>query len=108
GNRRHIATEQKDLIIIMAARRTPGPAIAAATGIHLRTVRRTIATWRDTGRTLRIPLELGRPRILTALNISFLEGLIERTPDIYTFELQNALATTLGLEVSKNTIRLAL
>ncbi|KAJ7697302.1 hypothetical protein B0H16DRAFT_1232233, partial [Mycena metata] len=104
GNQRHISPELKRLVVVMNANCVPNPVIAVATGFHPRTVHRILETWCNTGNVVRIPLELGRPRILTSLDVSFLEGLVERTPDIYTFELQNALYAATGLEVSKNTI----
>ncbi|KAJ7165217.1 hypothetical protein C8R46DRAFT_834795, partial [Mycena filopes] len=107
GNRRHIPEEQKQLVVIMATE-MPLKDIAAATKINLRTVQRILETWRETGRCVRRPLEAGRPRILTAFDVSFLEGLVLRTPDIYTYELQRALFVQTGLDVDKDTIRNAL
>ncbi|KAJ7687051.1 hypothetical protein B0H17DRAFT_1264894 [Mycena rosella] len=107
GNRRHIPEEQKQLVVIMAHTMAPKD-IAAATGIHRRTINRILETWRETGKCVRRPLELGRPRILTTFDVSFLEGLVLRTPDIYTFELQQALFVHTGLNVDKDTLRNAL
>ncbi|KAJ7870636.1 hypothetical protein B0H14DRAFT_2345581 [Mycena olivaceomarginata] len=110
GNRRHIPVDQKKLVVIMASNKKPKEIkeIADATGISVRTVQRILEKWRTTGNCVKIPLELGRPRILTALDVDFLEGLVLRTPDIYTFELQRALFLTTGLDVCKETIRVAL
>ncbi|KAF8208068.1 hypothetical protein K438DRAFT_1574587 [Mycena galopus ATCC 62051] len=110
GNRHHIPEEQKKLVVIMAQKIPPMPPkdIAAATNIHIRTIYRILETWCETGKCVRRPLELGRPRILTAFDVSFLEGLVLRTPDIYTFELQQALFVHTGLDVDKDTIRNAL
>ncbi|KAJ6524183.1 Homeodomain-like protein, partial [Mycena capillaripes] len=105
---RHIPRAQKQLVVIMKANGSPREQIAEATGFHIRTVDRILSTWRATGKVARVPLQLGRPRILTSLDVLFLEGLVERTPDIYLFELQNALAEATGLDVDKNTIRDAL
>ncbi|KAJ7670444.1 hypothetical protein B0H17DRAFT_843262, partial [Mycena rosella] len=107
GNRRHIAPEQKRLITTMANYMSPRE-IATATHISKRTVYRTIATWRSTGKHAKVPLELGRPRILTPFDISFLEGLVLRTPDIYLVELQTHLYMSTGLYVAQTTIRDAL
>ncbi|KAJ7077936.1 hypothetical protein C8R44DRAFT_654861 [Mycena epipterygia] len=107
GNRRHIPLEQKQLFVVMANHKTPKE-IAKVTNTSERTVQRVLQKWRTTGQCVRIPLELGRPRILTALDISFLEGLVLRTPDIYTFELQRALFVNTGLGIAKSTIRDAL
>ncbi|KAJ7117766.1 hypothetical protein C8R44DRAFT_925452, partial [Mycena epipterygia] len=68
GNSRHIAPEQKRLITTMANYMSPRE-IVTATHISKRTVYHTIATWRSTGKHTKIPLELGRPRILTPFDI---------------------------------------
>ncbi|KAF8210949.1 hypothetical protein K438DRAFT_1457520, partial [Mycena galopus ATCC 62051] len=107
GNRRHIPREQKDLVVTMARRLTPQQ-IAEATMISEHTVQQILLKWRTTGSTVQIPLELGRPRILTAFEVDYLEGLVLRTPDIYTYELQHALFMQTGLEISKHAIRDAL
>ncbi|KAJ7123069.1 hypothetical protein C8R44DRAFT_852778 [Mycena epipterygia] len=57
GNCRHIAPEQKRLITTMANYMSPRE-IATATHMCKRTVYRTIATWRSTGKHTKIPLEL--------------------------------------------------
>ena len=49
--------------------------IAEVTEISERTIRRTLATWRQTGQVTRKPLQDGRPRILTSLEVSVCEGL---------------------------------
>ncbi|KAK7020933.1 hypothetical protein R3P38DRAFT_3548305 [Favolaschia claudopus] len=107
GNRRHIPKEQKQLITTMSAHMSV-PDIAAATDISERTIYRIIRTWRTTGDHVRIPLQLGRPRILTSFDVAYLEGLVARTPDIYLFELQECLYEATGLDVAKTTIRDAL
>ncbi|KAK6971351.1 hypothetical protein R3P38DRAFT_3242555 [Favolaschia claudopus] len=84
------------------------PDIAAATDISERTIYRIIRTWRTTGDHVRIPLQLGRPRILTSFDVAYLEGLVARTHDIYLFELQECLYEATGLDVAKTTIRDAL
>ncbi|KAJ6524792.1 hypothetical protein B0H19DRAFT_877286, partial [Mycena capillaripes] len=104
---RHIPVEQKRLITTMANTMKPGK-IAAVAHVDLSTVYRVLRTWRTTGKHVRIPLELGRPRILTTFEISYLEGLIQRTPDIYLVELQQCLFESTGLEVAQTTIRDAL
>jgi hypothetical protein len=71
GNRRHIPVDQKKLVVIMASNKKPKEIkeIADATGISVRTVQRILEKWRTTGNCVKIPLELGRPRILTALDV---------------------------------------
>ncbi|KAJ6490431.1 hypothetical protein DFH09DRAFT_374634 [Mycena vulgaris] len=90
GNRRHIPKEKKDLIVVMANHRTPQE-LADITYISDRTIRRILRNWRRTGSTVKVPIQSGRPRVLTALDVNFLEGLVRRTPDIYTWELRRAL-----------------
>ncbi|KAJ7930279.1 hypothetical protein B0H13DRAFT_1595519, partial [Mycena leptocephala] len=69
GNRRHIPVEQKQLITTMANYMRPRE-IATAAHVDLHTVYRILETWRSTGKHARIPLELGRPCILTPFEIS--------------------------------------
>ncbi|KAJ7025432.1 hypothetical protein C8F04DRAFT_926867, partial [Mycena alexandri] len=107
GNRRHIPKEKKDLIVVMANHRTPQE-LADITYISERTIQRVLRNWHRTGSTVKVPVQAGRPRVLTALDVNFLEGLVQRTPDIYTWELRRALFLQTGLEVSKGTIRNAL
>ncbi|KAJ7820429.1 hypothetical protein B0H14DRAFT_2165549, partial [Mycena olivaceomarginata] len=68
GNRRYIPVEQKQLITIMANHMRPSE-IAKAAHVDVHTVYRTLEIWRTTGKHTRIPLELGRPRILTSFDI---------------------------------------
>ncbi|KAJ7018493.1 hypothetical protein C8F04DRAFT_886907, partial [Mycena alexandri] len=97
----------KDLIVVMANHRTPRE-LADITYISERTIQQVLRNWHRTGSTVKVPIQAGRPRVLTALDVNFLEGLVRRTPDIYTWELRRALFLQSGLEVSKGTIRNAL
>ncbi|KAJ7646217.1 hypothetical protein B0H17DRAFT_959106 [Mycena rosella] len=54
-------TQQKRLVVIMASNTKPKD-IAATTNIDIRTVYHIPQLWRDTGKCVRRPLELGRPR----------------------------------------------
>ena len=74
GNRRFIHPEQKRLICIMSAH-LKNSDIAEVTEISERTIQRTLATWQQTGQVTRKPLQDGRPRILTSLEVSVCEGL---------------------------------
>jgi transposase len=69
GNRRHTPPEHKQLMVVMASYKT-SKEIAEITNTSERTVQRVINKWRTTGQYVHIPLELGRPRILTALDVS--------------------------------------
>lgn len=85
--------------------------------ISARAVRRVLHLWRTEGVVARTPLQVGRPRKLDALDLAvslspnhargarayvcqFLEGCIERTPDIYLTELQDELEEARGIHVS--------
>jgi len=103
GNRRHIPTEQKWLFITMSAHLKPKE-IAAVTEYSVDAVRRTLRIWRKTGDVVCRPLQAGRPRVLSPLDIAYLESLIERTPDIYGSELKSALSQSRGVEVDESTI----
>ncbi|KAJ6521366.1 hypothetical protein DFH09DRAFT_939077 [Mycena vulgaris] len=103
GNRHHIPEEQKRLVVIMASKMKPKD-ITAATNIDICTVYRILELWRDTRKCMLRLLELGRPHILTALDVSSLEGLVLRTPDIYTFKLQRFFFVHTGLDFDKETI----
>ncbi|KIJ12496.1 hypothetical protein PAXINDRAFT_40221, partial [Paxillus involutus ATCC 200175] len=87
GNRRHIPQAAKEQIVTMSAHMRPSQ-IAQATGISTRTIRRTKELWWKTGAVQRNPIQQGRPRKLNSLDLAFLEGCIERTPDIYISELR--------------------
>jgi transposase len=63
---------------------------------------------RLTGCVIKKPLQNGRPRALNALDIAYLEGLIERTPDLYLSELKAILEEMREVEVSQETIRRSL
>ncbi|KAH9028438.1 Homeodomain-like protein, partial [Lactarius deliciosus] len=103
GNRRHIPKEQKWLIITMSAHLSNHD-IAVATEISERTIRRVLKRWRETGDVICRPLQAGRPRELTSLEVSYLEGLITRSPDLYLTELKECLEETYGVGVDERTI----
>ncbi|KIJ65310.1 hypothetical protein HYDPIDRAFT_88780 [Hydnomerulius pinastri MD-312] len=106
-NRRHIPCAAKEQVVTMLAHMKPSQ-IACATGINARTIQRTMELWWKTGSVQRTPIEQGRKRKLNALDIAFLEGCIERTPDIYVSELQHELKEACGIDVSEPTITRAL
>lgn len=69
GNRHHIPQAAKEQIVTMSARMHPSQ-IARATGISARTIRRTMELWWKTGAVQRHPIQQGRPRKLTSLDIA--------------------------------------
>ncbi|TFK82335.1 Homeodomain-like protein, partial [Polyporus arcularius HHB13444] len=106
-SRRHIPPEMKQQIVTMSAYMTSGE-ISRVTDVSDRTVRRILGLWREQGVVVRRPAQAGRPRILNGLDLAYLEGCIERTPDIYLAELQEELEEARGIEVSCETISSAL
>lgn len=69
GNFRYIPEEQKKLVLTMSLRGMPTKDIASATGITARTIRRLLSRWKSTGETVKHPIDTGRPRVLTGLEI---------------------------------------
>ncbi|KAJ8579802.1 hypothetical protein M405DRAFT_711229, partial [Rhizopogon salebrosus TDB-379] len=103
GNRRHIPAAVKQQWVTMSAHMSPR-AIAQATHTSYRTVNRVLRLSRLTGAVISKPLESGRPRLLTAADVSYLLSCIEHTPDIFLFELQHLLRDARDVEVSQVTI----
>ncbi|KAF8203990.1 hypothetical protein BJ912DRAFT_941579 [Pholiota molesta] len=83
----------------MSLRGTATKEIATATGVSPRTISRILRLWKTTGQTAKHSLDKGRPRALTSLEVSYLVGLVERRPDIYVSELQQALFVAYDVEV---------
>ncbi|KAF8954278.1 hypothetical protein BDZ97DRAFT_1677231 [Flammula alnicola] len=107
GNRRHISADVKRQLVYMSASLKPCE-IAHITGISKRAINRLLELHRRTGCVVKKPLQSGRPRMLNALDIAYLEGLIERSPDLYLSELQAALLEARGVDASEETIRRSL
>ncbi|KAF8055895.1 hypothetical protein FPV67DRAFT_1433604, partial [Lyophyllum atratum] len=103
GNYRHIHPEQKKLITVLSCTMKPAE-IASKTHFSLRTVHRILKTWRETGEVSRSEGQRGRRRILNPYEVTYLEGLVEHTPDIYLRELQNALFKAFEVDVDERTI----
>ena len=70
GNYRFIPEEQKKLVITMLDRGQTPANIENATGISARTVQCVRRLWLSTGRVIKQPLEEGRRRILTSLEVN--------------------------------------
>lgn len=63
--RRHISKEIKDLVVRMSLEHgLSDKNISTWLGLSERTVRRLRQTYRETGDTVRVPIQSGRPRIL--------------------------------------------
>ncbi|KAF8893554.1 hypothetical protein BD779DRAFT_1506912 [Infundibulicybe gibba] len=103
ANRCYISPEKKWLIITLSTTLNPHE-IAHYTGVSTRTVHRVLALWRDTGSVTRTPLQNGRPRLLTTSQVDYIEGLLERRPDMHLSEIQEDIAEVLDVHVSECTI----
>src|SRR6267154_5003626 len=73
GNCHFIHPKKKRLINIMSAY-LKNSKVAKVAEISEHTVQRTLATWRQTGQVTQWPLQEGRPRILTSLDVSHTES----------------------------------
>ncbi|KAI0682756.1 hypothetical protein BC835DRAFT_1234289, partial [Cytidiella melzeri] len=88
--RRHISRKLKELALRMLLEHgIPDALISKYTDISTRSLERLRKTYHDTGEVVNVPLTLGRPRTLDALNanMSFLEACIEQQPDMTLDEL---------------------
>ncbi|KAH9940660.1 hypothetical protein B0H21DRAFT_676921, partial [Amylocystis lapponica] len=105
GNRRFIHPEVKRMTLQLA--NNPGMTrrkIRLLTGISERAQRRWKGIYDRTGDVIGRPLIAGRPRLLDAIDALFLEGCIERRPDIYVSELRKALLESRHVDASEPTI----
>ncbi|KAJ7939022.1 hypothetical protein B0H13DRAFT_1446856, partial [Mycena leptocephala] len=107
GNYRYIHPERKMAFAVMSNHLGSG-AIAQANGVSQRTVQRVTNLWKTKGLVYNKSLAVGRPRALSSSDVSYLEGLIERTPDLLLSELQCYLETARDVHVCENTISRAL
>ncbi|EGO04625.1 hypothetical protein SERLA73DRAFT_43552 [Serpula lacrymans var. lacrymans S7.3] len=105
GNQQHIPA--KELIATMSAQLTC-TAIACVTGVSAQTVRQIWELWQETGTVQQIPDKQWRHRLLNALDIVYLTGCIDQTPDIQLAELQAILYQECGILASEITISRAL
>ncbi|KAI0028380.1 hypothetical protein K488DRAFT_7231, partial [Vararia minispora EC-137] len=107
GNRRHIDEATKHDIVILAAQ-VGCLWTAQLLGIGRSTVFRIVRLAHSTGNVVRKPIIAGRPRLLNALDLAFLEGLVEHQPDMYLEEMQYELSEGWDIWVSIPTIERAL
>ncbi|KAJ7195146.1 hypothetical protein C8J57DRAFT_1034312, partial [Mycena rebaudengoi] len=106
-NYRYIHPERKKAFAVMS-NHFSSKAIAKSNGVSVRTIQRVTKRWRTTGQVAKRSIAIGRPRILSSMDVSYLEGLVERTPDIYLSELQSYLEAARDIHVSEDTIQRAL
>jgi transposase len=124
SNYRYIHPERKKAFAVMS-NHFSSKAIAKSNGVSVRTIQRVTKRWRTTGQVAKRSIAIGRPRILSSIDVSvsrpmaidlrnllifsqYLEGLVERTPDIYLSELQSYLEAARDIHVSEDTIQRAL
>ena len=70
GNFRFIPEEQKKLVLTMSLRGMANKDIASAMGIADRTIRRLLRQWNQTGEVVKHPIQTGRPRVMSSLEVS--------------------------------------
>ncbi|PPR02227.1 hypothetical protein CVT24_011455 [Panaeolus cyanescens] len=103
GNRCYISRETKENIVVLSAYMKTRQ-VAEMLQVSDRTVRRVKALAQRTGRVNAPALAQGRPRKLSSADAAYLISLVERTPDLYLYELQALLQDALGVYVTENTI----
>ncbi|KAI0055790.1 Homeodomain-like protein, partial [Artomyces pyxidatus] len=104
GNRKHIPISIKKQIVCMSAKIANKNKIAYLLDVSPRTVRRVLRLAHTTGSVVRRPIQSGGPRLLNGLHAAFLEGCIERRPDILLTELRQELWEVHAIVVSGDTI----
>ncbi|KAI5981096.1 hypothetical protein EDD15DRAFT_2184751 [Pisolithus albus] len=107
GVRRQISSDVKRIVVEMSQQADvplTRAQIRSLTGVAESTQRRINALYRCTGEVAVRPIECGRRRVMHALDVMFLEGLVERRPDITLLEMQQALGEVCDVDVSISTI----
>ncbi|KAL1684429.1 hypothetical protein GGG16DRAFT_119817 [Schizophyllum commune] len=104
--RRYIDEYTKRVMVRMkASPRFRTQDIMAATGASRATVYRVSKLFRDTHDVVQRNTVRGRPRSLNTFHVNYLESLIERTPDLYLWELRNLFCNAFNCDVDARTIR---
>ncbi|KIJ58592.1 hypothetical protein HYDPIDRAFT_95132 [Hydnomerulius pinastri MD-312] len=106
GRRRHIPNNVKKMVVQMDQLDEPlsRAEIRHLTGVAESTQRRILSLHSRTGEVAIKAVPSGRKRILNAMDAAFLEGCIERNPDLTLLELQKALQEVCGARGSMATI----
>lgn len=92
------------MIVRMSAVNMTGWEISCATGFSSRTIRRILAMWRDHRRVVNPPIAPGRRRSLSSIDCDYIEGLIQRNPEIHLDEIVESLAAARQVKVSASTV----
>ncbi|KAI6001416.1 hypothetical protein EDD15DRAFT_2159045 [Pisolithus albus] len=105
GVRRQISSDVKHIVVEMSQQADvplTQAQIRSLTGVAESTQCQINALYRCMGEVAVCPIECGRRRVMHALD--FLEGLVERRPDITLLEMQQALGEVCDVDVSISTI----
>lgn len=121
--RRHISTELKEKALSMSLDGMPDAEIRELTGISERSLKRLRSVYRKTGGVVPPPpIDLGRPRVLTAIHVKvrgrnvsildstvshssqFLCDCVDRHPNAPLSELRTELREVCNVDVSVQTI----
>ncbi len=70
ANYQFIPSEQKQLLVVMLCKGLSPKEISGATGVSVRTIQRVRRLWLDTGKVVKPALEMGRPRVLSSLEVN--------------------------------------
>ncbi|KAH8977575.1 Homeodomain-like protein [Lactarius hatsudake] len=100
--RRFISQEIKEKAVQLSLRGVADATIRECLGISQCTLRRLRQKFRQTGEVVQFPVCSGRPRLLDGLD--FIEGCIQRQPDMNLQELQTHLLEATGVHVSTVTV----
>ncbi|KZV97731.1 hypothetical protein EXIGLDRAFT_607723 [Exidia glandulosa HHB12029] len=99
----HISDDTKRAIVNL--RRTESQSrVAALLGVSLSTVKRVDRNVKENGHVSRPAICPGRKRLLGNREATFLQGCIERQPDMTAEELQDELEAMFGIRASPQTI----
>lgn len=123
GNRRFIPLAIKEKMVSLISKGYTNREIAKLLDVNARTVRRVQRLAFLTGSVVRKPLHSGGPRSLNGLHVAvitvslcsviyifnpaksqFLEGCVERSPDVELMQLKQALEEQWDITVSTDTI----
>ncbi|KAF9485789.1 hypothetical protein BDN70DRAFT_870672 [Pholiota conissans] len=96
--------QQKQLVVRMSLRGMSTKDISIATGISARAVSWLMSQWKSTGHTVKHSIAIGRPRVLTPLDLAYTESLIEQRTDVFLSELQEALFIAHEVDIDNITI----
>ncbi|KAE9395205.1 hypothetical protein BT96DRAFT_826550, partial [Gymnopus androsaceus JB14] len=74
------------------------------TNVSERLIQCALANWCNTGDVAIISSQHGRLKALSSLNMDYIKGLLEQTPDLYLEEIQRSLEDSCQVLVALSTI----